>query len=568
VNVSVAKQMIDTDPNLVILDVRTQSEYDNGHIQNATLIPSDQLAGRLGELDKQTVILVYCASGGRSATAGQLLVDSGFLHIYNMLGGITAWKSAGYWIEIIHNGNLDVSGTQTLTIENCTYIQNGNIYVSGRLVLNNTILAFPGRYPNCEIVATGNSSIYIENTVITVASGFIVPMGFVDRATIVARNSVLDCVGIGLNEKSEGAFMNVTIFELDPRDSANVTLQDSRVVWTLSLSFQFPQTGDLDNLRGGLYENWGLHQNQSVSNVNYEVTLKNTSVAFWSFGIDSNSDITISDSSIGRAAVSVNQNVVQLDAIRPGHQENLTVGRISLHDVDVNHWLIAVYDISLTLDNCEVYLYPHTNSSISVLASILPGFEAFQFEGLIQLENTTFSGWLSFVSSNLSMKGNAYFLSPRPLFYDSSVTRAYDVNVRNVEDSLLEDAEVTLFDNNDILVWAGSSDSSGNVNFNLTFTDDNYTITLRLEASKGELFATKNITFLSDAPVTLVMNTTATADINNDGSVDIYDAILLANACNSVPSSSNWNSKADLNSDNIVDIYDAIILANHYGKTA
>lgn len=73
---------------------------------------------------------------------------------------------------------------------------------------------------------------------------------------------------------------------------------------------------------------------------------------------------------------------------------------------------------------------------------------------------------------------------------------------------------------------------------------------------------------LGDTPVTLIMNTTATADINNDGSVDIYDAILLANSYNSVPTSSNWNSKGDLNSDNIVDIYDAIILASNYGKTA
>jgi DNA-binding protein Fis len=54
-------------------------------------------------------------------------------------------------------------------------------------------------------------------------------------------------------------------------------------------------------------------------------------------------------------------------------------------------------------------------------------------------------------------------------------------------------------------------------------------------------------------------------DINGDGVVDIYDAILLANAYGSIPGNPRWNPKADLNGDNVVDIYDAIILAKHYG---
>jgi len=55
-------------------------------------------------------------------------------------------------------------------------------------------------------------------------------------------------------------------------------------------------------------------------------------------------------------------------------------------------------------------------------------------------------------------------------------------------------------------------------------------------------------------------------DINGDGSVDIYDAILLAGAYYSKPGNLNWNSNADINGDNIVDIYDAIIVAKYYGQ--
>jgi hypothetical protein len=63
-----------------------------------------------------------------------------------------------------------------------------------------------------------------------------------------------------------------------------------------------------------------------------------------------------------------------------------------------------------------------------------------------------------------------------------------------------------------------------------------------------------------------VISVTIPGDVNGDFTVDIYDAITLAGAYNSGPTSPNWNSNADINSDNIVDIYDAIILANHYNQ--
>lgn len=56
------------------------------------------------------------------------------------------------------------------------------------------------------------------------------------------------------------------------------------------------------------------------------------------------------------------------------------------------------------------------------------------------------------------------------------------------------------------------------------------------------------------------------SDVNKDGVIDIFDAILLAAAFNSTPNSPNWNPQADINKDNAVDIYDAIILASNFGK--
>jgi parallel beta-helix repeat protein len=91
-----AKSMIDSNPSLVILDVRNESEYVTGHIRNAKLIPLFQLNTSLNQLNPADTILVYCGVGGRSATASQILASNGFSHIYNMLGGITDWAREQY----------------------------------------------------------------------------------------------------------------------------------------------------------------------------------------------------------------------------------------------------------------------------------------------------------------------------------------------------------------------------------------------------------------------------------------------------------------------------------------
>ena len=96
VTVIEGKNMIDSNPSLVILDVRNESEYVTGHIRNAKRIPLFQLNTSLNQLNPADTILVYCRAGGRSATASQILASEGFNHIYNMLGGITDWTREQY----------------------------------------------------------------------------------------------------------------------------------------------------------------------------------------------------------------------------------------------------------------------------------------------------------------------------------------------------------------------------------------------------------------------------------------------------------------------------------------
>jgi len=95
VSPSAAVQIINHE-DAIVLDIRDNNEYQNGHIINAIHIPQANLASRIGELEKykSRPIIVGCRSGHRSAQACALLKKHGFESIYNLSGGVMAWQSA------------------------------------------------------------------------------------------------------------------------------------------------------------------------------------------------------------------------------------------------------------------------------------------------------------------------------------------------------------------------------------------------------------------------------------------------------------------------------------------
>ncbi len=87
-----AKALLASEPAVLLLDVRTQEEYDSGHIAGSVLMPNDEIETRSAELpaDRATTIVVYCRSGRRSALAAETLLSLGYTKIYD-LGGIQDW---------------------------------------------------------------------------------------------------------------------------------------------------------------------------------------------------------------------------------------------------------------------------------------------------------------------------------------------------------------------------------------------------------------------------------------------------------------------------------------------
>lgn len=90
-------EMMQKEKDVIILDVRTPQEYQEGHISNAINIPVQILGQQLDKLNnfKDKKILVYCRSGNRSAIASQILDRAGFKNVYNLKGGLLEWKASG-----------------------------------------------------------------------------------------------------------------------------------------------------------------------------------------------------------------------------------------------------------------------------------------------------------------------------------------------------------------------------------------------------------------------------------------------------------------------------------------
>lgn len=79
-----------------VLDVRTQEEFDKGAVPNAVLIDwySDTFNQEVGKLNKELPVYIYCHSGGRSKRAMNRMSGLGFTEIYNLKGGMMAWREA------------------------------------------------------------------------------------------------------------------------------------------------------------------------------------------------------------------------------------------------------------------------------------------------------------------------------------------------------------------------------------------------------------------------------------------------------------------------------------------
>jgi phage shock protein E len=97
IDVGAFEKQMKSDKKVVVVDLRTDQEVVQGVIEGAIQIDyrSQDFKKKLEELDKSKTYMVYCAVGGRSGRAASLMNEIGFKEIYDLKGGMTAWKAEG-----------------------------------------------------------------------------------------------------------------------------------------------------------------------------------------------------------------------------------------------------------------------------------------------------------------------------------------------------------------------------------------------------------------------------------------------------------------------------------------
>ena len=256
----------------------------------------------------------------------------------------------------------------------------------------------------------------------------------------------------------------------------------------------------ISNLKSGYISYWNSYKNANVVGQCSNVTILD-STARWAEMFFDKSNASVEGSEINSIWI---------------FDSNVTI---------INHsgaWIhvygsstVAIYDTAGLS-----YLAPWGGEpNLVVFNSTIYDVWAENFQGHLFCDETLVSG-IETYESQFYVSGNFSLLGYGRGWENSYVTRNFDVIVTNEDDQPLVDVEFRLFDQNKNLMWRGFSNSYGRANFNLTFSDNNYTDILRLEAVKETLSSAKNITFLSETPIMMILPFSRTIYIRSDGSID------------------------------------------------
>jgi molybdopterin/thiamine biosynthesis adenylyltransferase/rhodanese-related sulfurtransferase len=98
VDAAAASQLLESNEAPALVDIREQSEWDEGHIPGAVHIPRGNLESRIENAvpDRERPVILYCASGSRSAFGAKTLEELGYEHVSSLAGGFTEWKRNGF----------------------------------------------------------------------------------------------------------------------------------------------------------------------------------------------------------------------------------------------------------------------------------------------------------------------------------------------------------------------------------------------------------------------------------------------------------------------------------------
>jgi hypothetical protein len=462
-----------------------------------------------------------------------------------------------------HEGDLIIDGSQTCIIENCTYIQTGNVYLRDQAVLSITgsIFEVEQEYElEYEIFIVDYASLAIVES--SLSSRLNLGINLNDRARVNVADSTQEGFIVCYGE-SQATISNSTVHAIEVGETSRTTIESSRIE-SMCLNFQPSNIVDLNNLKPYHCEYWNLHSQKS-QNVPFELTIVNSTIESWALVIVSGATVSVSDSTIRIAWLAYPDSTAEIKNVRPGFFENYTLNGLTFTNSSVSGFMLSLGRSSFVGQSITQISLPEGDCNISIIETTIQFMHVRSFNGILLLDNATCAGML-LVNSHFTIYGNLTLAASHiQNWVSSNATRNCNIVTRDTQNDTRENARLTLYDRNYTVVWNGTTDSFGQADFNVTFSDNNYTDTLRLEALEGNYSAAMNVGFLSDTPMVLRMH--HFADLNADGTINILDISIVAYAFGSIQRDWNWNDHADLDKNGIINIIDITMVAKDYGRT-
>jgi hypothetical protein len=458
---------------------------------------------------------------------------------------------------------LLIDGTQAYVIENCTYIQNGNIFVSdwATLTVRNAELLIEQTYPDEHtLMIRGHANFRIKDGNMSKCSAY------ASEATEVVINSsqMNACMYSGGSSKFTIVESELWMFKISQQSELAIV---NSTIGCIQLWLDDYSAGRIDSLAPANLGYWNSRQSEP-SGFLFNLTLVNSLVEQWGLRLSYGSKIVVSNSNIEWVEITFRRAVANLENFMPGSYANSSLGSIAFENTSVKSCGIDIFGGAIVSINSSILnhlLTLHENGTCSILDSHVSGLSAIDYFGEVDACQTTFRSF-DIRNSNFYVRGNVELQQADiSTWVSSNITRNFSVTTISAHNDLIGNVTLSMVDKDNKLVWNGATDSLGQTDFNLTLADNNYTDTLRLEATKGNYSAEQDVGFLSDTPVILKMR--YFADLNGDGKINIVDIAVVAKAFDSKPGDPSWNETADLDKNGTVNIIDITMVAKDYGKT-